>query len=84
MTTPLLSIVLFVVAAFLGALGQFLYKSGAERATAGIMSYLVNPRLLAGVNWRALPHGVVRLAIGTGVADGAPDTQVVVGYSFDF
>jgi multidrug transporter EmrE-like cation transporter len=49
MSTPLISIVLFAIAAFLGALGQFLYKSGAERATAGLMSYVLNARLLAGV-----------------------------------
>jgi hypothetical protein len=30
MTTPAISIIFFIVAAFLGALGQFLYKSGAE------------------------------------------------------
>ena len=35
--------------AFLGALGQFLYKSGADRATSGAASYLLNPRLLGGV-----------------------------------
>ena len=40
---------MFVAAAFLGALGQFLYKSGAERAGGSIASYLLNPRLLGGV-----------------------------------
>ena len=49
MTTPPVSIGLFAVAAFLGALGQFLYKSGADRATSGIWSYVLNPRLMAGV-----------------------------------
>ena len=49
MTTPPTSILLFAIAAFIGALGQFLYKSGAERATAGLMSYVLNVRLLAGV-----------------------------------
>jgi hypothetical protein len=49
MATPFISIVMFAVAAFIGALGQFLYKSGAERATAGVMSYVLNARLLAGV-----------------------------------
>ena len=49
MQTPLLSIVYFVVAALIGALGQFLYKSGADRATGSIASYVLNPRLLAGV-----------------------------------
>ena len=49
MKTPALSIVLFLLASLFGALGQFLYKSGAERATGGLMSYLANARLLGGV-----------------------------------
>ena len=40
---------MFVVAAFLGALGQFLYKSGADRAGGSVASYLFNARLLGGV-----------------------------------
>jgi hypothetical protein len=48
-TTPAISIVFFVVAAFLGALGQYLYKSGADLAGGGVASYLLNWRLLAGV-----------------------------------
>jgi len=47
--TPPLSIVLFVLAALFGAVGQFLYKSGAERAGGSIASYLLNARLLGGV-----------------------------------
>lgn len=39
---------------------------------------------LAGVNWQALPHGTVRAAVGVGFDDGAPDTRVFLGYSFDF
>jgi multidrug transporter EmrE-like cation transporter len=49
MPTPTLSIVFFILAALFGALGQFLYKSGAERATGSLASYLLNPRLLGGV-----------------------------------
>lgn len=49
MQTPLSSILCFVVAALLGAVGQFLYKSGAERAVGGWSSYLLNGRLLGGV-----------------------------------
>jgi hypothetical protein len=41
-------------------------------------------RLLAGVNWKPLPYGMLRLAIGAGLADGAPDSQILAGYSFDF
>jgi multidrug transporter EmrE-like cation transporter len=49
MKTPPISIVLFLLAALLGAVGQFLYKSGAERAGGSVMSYLANVRLLGGV-----------------------------------
>ncbi|MEQ1505908.1 MAG: hypothetical protein ABMB14_26975 [Myxococcota bacterium] len=48
-STPLASIALFAVAALLGAVGQFLYKTGADAATGGVSSYLLNPRLLGGV-----------------------------------
>jgi multidrug transporter EmrE-like cation transporter len=46
-TSPL-AIAFFVIAAFLGALGQFFYKSGAEKAGHTFASYIFNPRLLAG------------------------------------
>ena len=49
MQTPVLSIVLFVLASLLGAVGQFLYKSGAERMTGSWSSYLANPPLLGGI-----------------------------------
>jgi multidrug transporter EmrE-like cation transporter len=42
-------IVMFAVAAVLGAAGQFLYKRGAEQATGSVTSYLLNGSLLAGV-----------------------------------
>jgi hypothetical protein len=41
-------------------------------------------RLLAGVNWKLLQYGVLRLAVAGGLADGAPDMQLLGGYSFDF
>lgn len=49
MITPAISVIFFLVAAFLGALGQYLYKSGTELATGTVGSYLANPRLLGGV-----------------------------------
>ena len=49
MTTPVISIIFFVFAAFLGALGQYLYKSGADLAGGSIARYLLNWRLLAGI-----------------------------------
>lgn len=49
MSTPILSIVFFLLASLLGAVGQYLYKSGADAAGASVASYLLNPRLLGGV-----------------------------------
>ena len=49
MRTSPLAIVLFIVAAFLGALGQFFYKSGAEKTDSTFASHIINARLLAGV-----------------------------------
>ncbi|MBI4028053.1 MAG: hypothetical protein HY360_23925 [Verrucomicrobia bacterium] len=48
MKTPNASITMFVVAAFLGAVGQFLYKSGAARAGSSVLSYL-NARIVGGM-----------------------------------
>jgi multidrug transporter EmrE-like cation transporter len=49
MQTAPVAVFMFVIAAFLGALGQFLYKSGADRAGGSIASYFLNVRLLGGV-----------------------------------
>lgn len=49
MKTPWMSIVSFLVASLLGAIGQFLYKEGAARPGASWLSYLVNWRVLGGV-----------------------------------
>jgi hypothetical protein len=48
MTTPPISITFFMLAAILGAVGQYLYKSGADAATGGLSDYLLNWRILAG------------------------------------
>ncbi|HKQ46889.1 MAG TPA: hypothetical protein VJZ71_02330 [Phycisphaerae bacterium] len=49
MATPASSILYFAIAAILGALGQYLYKSGADQASGAIGSYLFNLRLAGGV-----------------------------------
>ena len=49
MATPAASIVMFLAASVLGALGQYLYKSGADAAGDSVRSYILNPRLLGGV-----------------------------------
>lgn len=48
MRTPLVSMALFLAAALFGAVGQYLYKSGADEAQGDWTTYL-NPRLLGGV-----------------------------------
>lgn len=48
MGTPAVSILMFLAAAALGAVGQLLYKSGADAAGGSVASYLLNPRLLGG------------------------------------
>ena len=49
MQAPTLSIIFFLIASLLGAVGQFLYKSGAENAGGSLSSYLANWRILVGV-----------------------------------
>ncbi len=41
-------------------------------------------RLLGGVNWRLGGRGGFRFALAAGVADGAPDLQLLAGYAADF
>lgn len=49
MDTPKISIIFFLIAAMLGAAGQYLYKSGADQAGGSALSYIANPRLIGGV-----------------------------------
>lgn len=49
MSTPAVSIIFFLVAAFVGALGQYLYKEGAVHASGSLLSYVANPRIIGGV-----------------------------------
>lgn len=48
MRTPLASMGMFLAASLFGAVGQYLYKSGADQAQGDWTSYL-NPRILGGV-----------------------------------
>jgi hypothetical protein len=41
-------------------------------------------RILGGINWRALRRGMIRGAVAAGLADGAPDAQLLVGYAVRF
>jgi multidrug transporter EmrE-like cation transporter len=49
MRTPFSSVLYFIIAAILGAIGQYLYKSGADVAHGGIPGYLLNVRIGTGV-----------------------------------
>ena len=49
MQTSIGAIACFLIAAVVGAVGQFLYKSGAEQTNGTVASYLLNARLLGGV-----------------------------------
>jgi multidrug transporter EmrE-like cation transporter len=49
MKTPAISVVLFLIAALLGAVGQYLYEEGAERSGGSAISYVANTRILGGV-----------------------------------
>ena len=41
-------------------------------------------RILGGVNWRPFNTGVLRGAVSVGATDGAPDTQLYLGYAYTF
>ena len=48
--TPVISIVAYVVAAFLGALGQYLYKEGAAQIQfSNLASLFTNARIILGI-----------------------------------
>jgi hypothetical protein len=47
-------------------------------------SFDADSRLLAGVNWKIMRHGLLRLAVSGGLQDGAPDFQILAGYAFEF
>ena len=48
--TPTMSMVYYLVAAVLGALGQYLYKEGAARISPGALTgSIFNPRIILGV-----------------------------------
>ncbi|HYV35503.1 MAG TPA: hypothetical protein VE988_07355 [Gemmataceae bacterium] len=49
MPTPAIAIIFFLIASVLGAVGQYLYKSGADQTSDSAISYLLNVRLLGGV-----------------------------------
>ncbi|CAI8409172.1 MAG: 4-amino-4-deoxy-L-arabinose-phosphoundecaprenol flippase subunit ArnE [Rhodothermaeota bacterium MED-G12] len=49
MNTSIVSVIYFIIAAMFGALGQYLYKAGAESSSGTLFSYLTNLKLIGGV-----------------------------------
>jgi hypothetical protein len=62
----------------LNAVGEVVYES--ERFDGADS----DSRLLGGINWRVFRRGTVRAAVAFGLADGAPDSQFIVGYAAEF
>lgn len=48
-STPIASVLMFVLAALAGAVGQYLYKSGADVADGSLIGFVMNGRIIAGV-----------------------------------
>jgi multidrug transporter EmrE-like cation transporter len=42
-------VLLFLIAALLGAFGQYFYKTGAESASARIITWILNYRIILGI-----------------------------------
>jgi len=78
--TPPLSIGMFLLAAMLGALGQYLYKSGADAAGVSVASYLINPRLWGG----ALCYILVMVLFVAGFKRGGAMTVLYPVYASTF
>ena len=49
MNTPIISIIFYIIAAIIGAIGQYLYKIGADKSDGTLAGYLLNAPLIGGV-----------------------------------
>lgn len=49
LNTPLLSILCVVAASVLGAVGQYIFKTGADRAGSSVVSFLLSPWIIGGM-----------------------------------
>ena len=47
MGAPAVSVIYFAIAAFVGALGQYLYKVGSDKASGSLFSYVCNWQMIA-------------------------------------
>jgi multidrug transporter EmrE-like cation transporter len=66
MKTPATSLAFFAIAALFGAVGQYLYKSGADHAGNSLAGYLLNLRILGGVVCYVLVMGLFVAAFKRG------------------
>lgn len=66
MRTPAASILYFPAASLLGAVGRFLYKTGADRAAGSLASYLLSGWILGGVACYAAVMGLFVAAFRQG------------------
>ena len=53
------------------------YKNGGDLGDT-------DTRILGGVDWKLGDHGMFRGALALGLTDGAPDTQLILGYAARF
>jgi len=47
--TPIVSILCFVVASLLGAVGQFIFKSASDKMKEGVLAFLLDIRIYIGM-----------------------------------
>jgi drug/metabolite transporter (DMT)-like permease len=80
MKTSAAAIIMFAVAAFVGALGQYFYQSGAERAGDSWRGYVLNVRLWGGV----LCYIAVMLLFVAGFKKGGALTVLYPVYATTF
>jgi multidrug transporter EmrE-like cation transporter len=73
-------ILLFLIAALLGALGQYLYKTGAESSQGTVLSWFSNYRIILGV----LCYITIMFLFIIAFRIGAPITVVYPVYATTF
>jgi drug/metabolite transporter (DMT)-like permease len=64
--TPFLAIASILAAAVLGAIGQFLIEYGARHGKGGVLGFLTNPSILAGISGYLLVMVLFTYAFRTG------------------
>ena len=78
--TPVASVVMFVVASFFGALGQYLYKTGVASSAEGLLSHLTNPRIIGGI----ICYGIVMILFVSAFKRGGSRAVLYPAYATTF